>query len=349
MRASVWGLGLWLPPDVRCNDAWPPSFVEEFAARHRADFTRVEPASDAIGAIAARHAAPHERDPFRGTRRRHVARDVLPSEAEAHAGAAALADARVDPLDVDVVLSHSLVPDRLTPPNAPLVAHRLGLRRATAFGLDAVCASALAQLIVGAALIESGRARHVLLVQSHLVSPTLDYAHPASVFLGDAASALVLGPGREGSGEIGPHVAVADGALHGGITWERRDPSRWWEAGGAFVPGSSDRDAVRAMSARLLHFGVETLSALTTFDSKDVLVCFQPTAWYPSALAEALGLAHAPSTFERLGHVGACGVVANLIRARAQGLLRPGARTALYAHGAGVNRAGVLLRWGAPD
>ncbi len=350
MRAAIKGLGLWLPGEVRRNDAWPPSFTEQFAERHRADFTRVEPARDALGAIAERHARAHERDPFRGTKQRYVARDVLPSEAEAHAGAAALADAKVDPLEIDVVLSHSLVPDRLTPPNAPLVAHRLGLRRAAAFGLDAVCASVLAQLIAGAALIESGRARHVLLVQSHLVSPTLDYTHPASVFLGDAASALVLGSAREGG--IEHHVARADGALHGGITWERRDGARerWYQAGGAFLPGSADPDAVRVMSARLLHLGVETLTELfANGGHTDVLVCFQPTAWYGAAAAEALGITHAPSTFERLAHVGACGVVANLLEARDRGLMERGARLALYAHGAGVNRAGLLLRCGAPD
>lgn len=346
--ANIRGLGLWLPEEVRANDAWPPAFAAQFGELHRGDFTRVDAAPDAIGAIAMRHAQPFERDPFRGTGRRHVARDILPSDAEARAGARALEDAGLDPREVDVVFSHSLVPDRLTPPNAPRVAHLLGLSRAAAFGVDGVCASALAQLVLAAGMIESGRARHVLLVQSHLVSPTLDYAHPASVFLGDAASAIVLGPAS--SGGVGAHVARADGALHGGITWERRDGGarRWYEPGGGFCPGSADRDAVRAMSARLLHFGVDTLTELFAASgvapAEVTLVSFQPTAWYPAALAEALGVARAPSTFDRIAHVGACGVVANLLEARTRGLLDPRAPVALYAHGAGVNRIGVLLR-----
>lgn len=351
MRAAIRGLGLWLPEDVRHNDAWPASFCEKIAGRH--DFTRVDAADDAIGAIARRHSAPYERDPFRGTTRRHVG-GLLPSDAESRAGALALEDAGVDPMEVDMVFSHSLVPDRITPPNAPLVAHRLGLRRAAAFGVDAVCASVLAQLVLAAGMIESGRARCVLLVQSHVVSGALDYSHPASVFLGDAASAVVVVGDRRltpaasspTSGTIGGSLIRADGALHGGITWERRGGGgrRWHEAGDSFVPGCVDREAVRVMSARLLHFGVETLGEVIG-EGVDVLASFQPTAWYVAALAEALGIDAAPCTFDRIAHVGACGVVANLLEARRLGLLRDGARVALYAHGAGVNRATVMTRW----
>lgn len=352
MSATIHGLGLYLPETVRRNEDWPPSFREQFERLRRDDLTRIDPADDAIGALAERHAAIHERDPFRGARQRHVAVETTSSEAGARAAEAALADAGIDASEVDLVLSHALVPERVSPPDAARIAAHLGIRRAAALGLDAVCASVIAQLVVASAMIESGRARRVLLVQSHLVSPTLDWTKPASAIFGDAATALVVGPGAPGEG-LRADVASVDGAMHAAVSFERREGTPWYTGGEAMHPASADRGATQRMTSRLLHFGVDTLGAL--FDRAhmhggdvDVLATIQPAAWYPTALGEAVGVprGRAPSTFDRIAHVGACGVVANLLEARAQGLLVPGAQVVLYAHGAGMNCVAALLRWG---
>jgi 3-oxoacyl-[acyl-carrier-protein] synthase-3 len=353
VNATIRGLGAWFPETVRHNDEWPAAFHRELGTRNTRDISRIEPAADEIGAIMMRHAQKTAGDPFRGTVRRHVApTSIAPSEAESLAAERALADAGVDPREVDLVLSHSLVPDRLTPPNAPLVALKTGCTRAAAFGLDAVCASAVAQLVLGSAMIESGRARFVLAVQSHLVFRTLDLLEPSSVFLGDGATAMVLGPAREGRGLLA-HVARADGSFHGAVTWTREgEPGPWYE-GGRVHPGSADREAVKRMSGQLLHLGVETCREL--FDRGRIraqeiaaLASIQPTSWYTAALAEALGMREdcVPNTYPRVAHIGAAGVVANLLEARERGLLADGALVALYAHGAGANRTGALLRWG---
>lgn len=351
MSAQIVGLGLELPARVRTNAEWPARFSARFSALRARDLTRIDPAADEIGAIAARWATTTERDPFRGARERRIA-EVTSSELAALAAKAALADAGLSPGDVDVVLSHALVPERVSPPDAARVAHLVGVRRGGAYGLDAVCASVVAQLVVAAALVESGRARHVLLVQSHVVSPTLDLDQPASAIFGDAASALVVGPGRSGEGLVGD-VAATDGALHRAVSFERGDGSPWWAGGPALHPGSADRGATETMTSRLLHFGVDTVRALLDRTGLraldvDVLATIQPAAWYPSALAEAVGVPveRAPTTFEAMAHVGACGVVANLLAARRAGRLVPGAHVVLYAHGAGMNRVAALVRWG---
>ena len=351
MSAGIRGLGLWVPPTVRRNDAWSTEFVARYADRRGDDLTRILPDADPIGALAARFAESCERDPFRGALERRVAAGVPASEGERIACEAAIADADVPRDEIDLVLGHSLVPDRLTPPNAPLVAHRLGLR-AAALGVDAACASVVAQLVLACAMVEAGRARNVLLVQSHVVSPTLDYDQPASTIFGDGAAAVIVGRVADGFG-LREHVASSDGSLHGAVTWERRDgvDSPWW-SGGAIRPGTADRAALKCLTSRLLHLGVETMLAL--FDAArvgpteiDALATIQPSAWYPSALAEAVGIPidRAPVTFARLAHLGAAGVVANLLAARERGLVRPGALVALYAHGAGANLTAALVRW----
>jgi 3-oxoacyl-[acyl-carrier-protein] synthase III len=78
-----------------------------------------------------------------------------------------------------------------------------------------------------------------------------------------------------------------------------------------------------------------------------VLACVQPRRWVPTAIAEGLGLdpARAPQTFDEYAHLGAVGVITNLVAARDAGRLRRGATVALYAQGAGFTRSAALLRW----
>ncbi len=350
MSAVIRGMGLHLPATVRRNEDWPASFAASFRERRGGDLTRIDPAADAIGAIAAAHAAETERDPFRGAHTRHVVDQEKPSEVAARAAQEALRDADVAPGSIDLLLAHSLVPDRVSPPDAARIAAALGIENAAAYGLDAVCASVVAQLVIASAMIESGRARNVLLVQSHVISPTLDWDQPASAIFGDAASALVVGRG-DGGGLVAD-VAAVDGRAHDAVTFVRREGSPWYRGGGPLHPGSGDRAATDALTSRLLHHGVRTMRELlerahVPAEQLDVLATIQPTAWYPSALAQAIGLPRerAPVTFDTIAHVGACGVVANLLEARRRGLLRRGALVALYAHGAGMNRVGALLRY----
>ena len=77
------------------------------------------------------------------------------------------------------------------------------------------------------------------------------------------------------------------------------------------------------------------------------LCSMQPRSWVPHAIAEGLGLDPeiAPQTYHELAHLGGAGTVANLVEARARGLLRPGANVVLYAQGAGFTRGAVHVRW----
>jgi acetyl-CoA acetyltransferase len=75
----------------------------------------------------------------------------------------ALADAGVEPDEVDtVVAGYSTVAGHLMPAN--VFAERFGLRPATVFGMSVGGATGLAMLAQAARLVESGAARHVLVV-----------------------------------------------------------------------------------------------------------------------------------------------------------------------------------------
>lgn len=353
MRARISGLAQWLPAEIRDNAAWPPEFVERARVSDQRELVDVEGGlAHPADRIAARYFAAEASDPFLGaTRRRVAAASMTAPEAEALAAEAALADAGVDASELDAVFSWAAVPERIVPPSAPEVAYRLGAHSAYAVGMDAACATPITQLEAAAGLIESGRARHVLLTQSHLITRTFAWMHPASPNVGDAATAIVVSAAERAT----PIVTFArtHGEYYSSVTWcrgKQADPP-WWEAGPAFYLGSHNRDQAQELMRGTVRFAAETIEALlqragAKVEDVDVIASVQPRRWVPEAIREALAArAEAPQTFDELSHLGGCGIVTNLIRARQAGLLSPGKKVVLYAQGAGFTRAAALVCW----
>src|SRR5438270_8528529 len=77
------------------------------------------------------------------------------SDYAARAGAAALARAGVDPIDLDLVIVATMTPDELTPNAAPLVASQIGAHRAGAFDVGAACTSFLSAVAAAAAQVDA--------------------------------------------------------------------------------------------------------------------------------------------------------------------------------------------------
>lgn len=364
MSASILGIGTWLPEVIRTNDAWPHSFVE--GRNHKGDrtFNDIPPSDDLeAAAIVARDLEAETRDPFLGATRRHVAEaSMTAAEAEARAALAALKDAGVAAGEVDLVLSNSIVPDRLMPSTAAAVAHRIGASRAVALGLDAACASSVAQIDVARAYIASGLARRVLLVQSHLLLRAFPIEHPASPGLGDGATALVIadpGDAREGTLTIRSTFAATHGEHAIAVTWVRGQDDAtdlpWWKAGGDYRLGTRAPELAKALMRDTVTFGARTVReaaerASVPVDRIQVLASVQPRGFLPHAIAERLGLprATAVTTYDRIAHVGACGPVFNLAhaRSRAGGRFARGTVVALYGQGSGFTRASAILEAG---
>jgi 3-oxoacyl-[acyl-carrier-protein] synthase III len=357
MSAAIAGVGTFLPEHVRGNDAWPAAFAARDHALGDRTFNDIPPADDPIAAaILARDLAREANDPFLGAKRRHVAADTQSAaDAEASAAVAALADAGIRGDEVDVVLSNSIVPDRLMPPTAAAVAHRVGASRALAIGVDTACASALGQLHVARAYLHAGLARIVLLTQSHLLLRSMPLLHPACPGLGDAASALVLA--REGRYRLRSVSGVTHGEHARAVTFVRgqddASDTPWWKAGGDFRLGSRAPELAKALMRDTVSFGALTVREAAAEAGIDVeriavLASVQPRGFLPGAIAERLGLPRerAVTTYEEVAHVGACGPVFNLGRALRDGQLRPGEFAALYGQGAGFTRAAAVIEIG---
>ena len=353
MNASIVGIGTWLPETVRTNDAWPATFREHSQERSDRTFNDIPLSDDPVAAaLVERDLRAEAADPFLGARVRRVAGEgVRAADAEAEAARRALADAGVDATDVGLVLTYSTVPDRLTPTSST-VAHAIGATRAHAFGVDAACASGVTQLEIARAYVESGLARAVLLVQSHLLLRTMPLEHPASPGLGDAATAMVVarGPGLT----IRATFCNTHGEYANAVTWirgatEETDPP-WWKPGGDYRVGSRAPALAKALMRDTVSFGAKTVREAAAAAGVDVtklaaLASVQPRGFIPGAIAEHLGLPRerAMTTYAHIAHVGSCGPVFNIARARDEGKLEKGSFAALYAQGAGFTRSAAIV------
>lgn len=359
---GVVGLGVALPPEVRPNTWWDGKLAPRDEGQRRGDALALERSAEGASnpvppEILAAMAPLLGDELFRGARSRRVLADALDSsDLEAEAGRAALADAGVDPDEIDLVLVHSLMPDRLIPSNAPAVQDKCGLRRAVAWSLDVGCASFQAQLVASVALLQGGFFKRALLVQSHLGSRSVDPCSPVSPGFGDAAAAMVVGPVPDGFGLMG-HWSRTDGSLRDGIVMAPvvagRPVREWWKpSGGAAQLASFAPDIGKSAGLRAPDFCREACAGALTaagvsIDDIDLYVGNQSLAWFVDACRRALGLPESKvvQTFSELANIGDAAIGVNLLAARDAGKLRSGDQVLCYSPSAGFTRSAVVVRW----
>jgi 3-oxoacyl-[acyl-carrier-protein] synthase III len=145
MNVGIVGAGVCLPEKIRTNDYWPAPRVAEWSARLEHMTPDLAGQLSENGKLTAQ--AMRAKDPFQGGReRRVIAEDQLSSDIEAEAAKGALSLAGITPEHIDLLLSHSLVPDYLCCNNSSIVHHKLGLRRdVMPSTVDAMCLSVLVQ------------------------------------------------------------------------------------------------------------------------------------------------------------------------------------------------------------
>ena len=149
-----------------------------------------------------------------GIRERRILRD--PDKATAfmatEAARAALAKRDLPPEAVDVILLATITPDMTFPATACLVQDKLGATGAWGYDISAACSGFLFALSSGAAMIESGLARRVLVIGGDTMSRIIDYTDRTTcVIFGDGAGAVLLEPDETGHGVIDA-VSYTDGS-----------------------------------------------------------------------------------------------------------------------------------------
>jgi 3-oxoacyl-[acyl-carrier-protein] synthase-3 len=311
MRAGVFGVGAALPEAIVTND--------DLAAR-------LDTSDEWIARRTGIRA------------RRRLDGDDSLARLAAAACAEALADAGRGAGEVDRVIVSTITPDRLTPGLAPEVAGLLGCEPLAALDLNAACAGFLVALEEAAALVESGRARCVLVCGAEALSRIVDHDDRATaVLFGDGAGAVVVAGGDLDLGCASFQFGCSP--EHAGMLYAARD-ERLLRMDGQEVYRHAVRRMVEATRAAIERCGLGV-------DDLDAFVAHQANARIIEAAAAELGLdpAKVIVDVDRVANTSSASIPLALWRAERDGRLRPGARVALAAFGAGFVWGAGVMSW----
>lgn len=137
----------------------------------------------------------------------------------------------LSPLDIDAVIVGTVTPDMMFPSTANLVCNKAGLKNAWGFDLLAACSGFLYSFSTGAALIESGRYKKVIVIGADKMSSIIDYSDRATcIIFGDGAAGVLLEPNEEGYG-MKDTILKSDGS---------GEPFLHMKAGGSRRPASME-------------------------------------------------------------------------------------------------------------
>jgi 3-oxoacyl-[acyl-carrier-protein] synthase-3 len=270
----------------------------------------------------------------------------------------ALENAGVDPSTVDMVIAACLQSDDIAPSMSAVVSAGLGTRHAGGFDVSSGCSGFVASVATAAGLIESGRARTIVVVAAEAMSRLTDKSDRATAgLLGDGAGAIVLRgeatPATpEHPGTTGRSIFGADGANGGTVRVATDHPSVYDD--GEFGPGKAGQvqmngfDTYKTAVSRFESTVRDTAAANgATLDDVDLVVLHQANGRILEAVRKRLELPEdrLATSVHSHGNTSAASIALALADALAAGRIAPGTRLLLAGFGSGLAWAGITMTW----
>lgn len=258
----------------------------------------------------------------------------------ARAATEAMEDAGVTAAELDLILFGTCSADEIIPHTSALLAEELGAGQAGAMDIGAACTGFLSAVALATGMIETGRARYVLVVGAEILSRHIDTRDRRTAALfGDGAGAVVMGAAATTA--VGPIVLGSDGSHGPTLHAERSDGLIRMDGPEVF------KHAVTRMGEAMLEACAQTG---VTLEDIDLFVFHQANARILTALIERHDLdpARVVSAIGEIGNTSAASIPLALGVARENGQLQPGQRVLLAAFGAGFTWGATIVDWGPP-
>ena len=284
-----------------------------------------------------------------GIRERHIAAPgELTSDLGLNAARAALADAGLEPADIDLIVLATSTPDNTFPATAVSIQAGLGIKHGAAFDLQAVCSGFVYGMATVDGLLKAGMAKRALMIGAETFSRILDWTDRGTcVLFGDGAGAVVM--------EAQP-AEQADG--RGVLTAQLRSDGRYKEKlyvdGGPSSTGTVGHLRMEGREVFRHAVGMITDVVYHAFEATgcsaadvDWFVPHQANKRIIDGSAHKLGIdpAKVVTTVDMHGNTSAASIPLALSAARADGRIKPGDLVLLEAMGGGFTWGAVLLRW----
>jgi len=146
-----------------------------------------------------------------GIRERHIAKaEEASSDLAINAARKAMADARIDAKDIDLIVVGTATSDYPFPSTATVVQNKIGAKSAAAFDVAGACSGFIYSVTIAQSMIVAGKARRALVIGVETLSRITDYTDRATcVLFGDGAGAVIMEGCEPGEGERGHRTCPA--------------------------------------------------------------------------------------------------------------------------------------------
>lgn len=289
-----------------------------------------------------------------GIRSRHVSgKDETSASLAIEAARMALANAKVSPDELDLILVCTVTPEMIFPATACFVQAALGVKKhIPAFDIAAACSGFVYGLSIVSKFIETGTYKKVLLIGSETLTKFSDYTDRGSCILfGDAAGAVVMEPTTDPNRGVQYTTLYCDGSGWDFIT----------------VPGGGSRNGsthdtvdqrmhyVKMRGREVYKFAVEKMQSLLgecmakcnlTVDTVDMVVPHQVNL---RIIESATQKFHFPMdkvyvNIDRFGNSSSASIPVAMAEAWSRGKIGPGSTIVMVAFGAGLTWAGAVVK-----
>jgi 3-oxoacyl-[acyl-carrier-protein] synthase-3 len=255
--------------------------------------------------------------------------------------------------EVDLLIFAAASQDLLEPATANIVQEKLGTS-CPVFDLKNACNSFLNALEVGAALIQGGAYKRVLIAAGELPSRGIRWAvrdraefkHSFPAYtLGDAGAAVLLVPSDDERGIFFSAFRTASrfwdiGMLPGGGSIHPRgDEYSYFRMNGALL-----NEAFHAIGPGVVHEALE--ATRTTYADYDRILVHQISMPFLAKIVDACGIPREKVvvTLPELGNMVAASLPVAFALAEERGEIRPGDRVMWFGQAAGISVGVVLMR-----
>jgi 3-oxoacyl-[acyl-carrier-protein] synthase-3 len=247
----------------------------------------------------------------------------------------AMADAGVEPEDIDFVLLATTSPDRMAPATSALIADDLGLT-CPAMDVNAACSGFMYAVRTAQGLLETGNKRILVIGAEHL-SRWVDWTdRNIAVLLADGGGAAVL----EYDPDVNDIVSFALGADGSGADLLTCEHESTFTMDGREVFRRAVRVVVESSQQAIERAGI-------TADDLALVIPHQANIRIIQAVVDRLGIGmdRAVIALDRYGNTSSASIPLAYDVARQEGRIKTGDYALLTGFGAGMTWASSVIRW----
>src|SRR5919106_2320431 len=281
-----------------------------------------------------------------GIRERRIAKkEEALTDIARPAARAALADAGVEPSDIDLLVCATVTPDMMFPTSSALLAEELGMPKAAAYDLLAGCTGFVYAIAQAYGMLASGLSKRALVVGGDVLSKILDWEDRSTLVLfGDGAGAVVMEAVDHG-GFLGFELGADGGG--GEHLWLPGSGSRRFEDPDSFVK-MNGREVFKFATRIMVSSAEQVLAECgKTVEDVDVYIPHQANKRIIDYASGKLGIPPERTVVnvDRYGNTSSGSIPLALTDARAEGRLRDGALVLMTGMGAGLAWGSALIEW----